>query len=59
MEYKTRNDVPNEYKWDLSKMYKDNKEIEKDIERVNELTPRILEFKSHILLQTSKLKEGR
>lgn len=49
MEYKSRNDVPNEYKWDLSKMYKDNKEIEKDIERVNELTPKILEFKSHIM----------
>ena len=49
MEYKTRNEVPNEFKWDLSKMYKDNVEIEKDIDRVNELTPKILEFKSHIM----------
>lgn len=55
MEYKTRNDVPNEYKWDLSKMYKDNKEIEKDIERVNELTPKILEFKSHIMDSSQNL----
>ena len=55
MEYKTRKEVPNEYKWDLSKMYKDNKEIEKDIERVNELTPRILEFKSHIMDSSQSL----
>ena len=49
MEYKTRAEVPNEYKWDLGKMYKSNKEIEKDINRVNELIPKILEFKSHIM----------
>ena len=55
MEYKTRKEVPNEYKWDLSKMYKDNEEIEKDIERVNELTPKILEFKSHIMDSSASL----
>ena len=55
MEYKTRDDVPNEYKWDLGKMYKDNIEIEKDIDRVNELTPKILEFKSHIMDNSDSL----
>ena len=35
MEYKSRKEVPNEYKWDLSKMYKNSKEIEKDIDKVN------------------------
>ena len=55
MEYKTREEVPNEYKWDLSKMYKENPEIEKDIERVNELTPKILEFKSHIMDSSDSL----
>ena len=55
MEYKSRKEVPNEYKWDLSKMYKDNEEIEKDIERVNELTPKILEFKSHIMDNSESL----
>lgn len=49
MEYKTRAEVPNEYKWDLSKMYENNEQIENDIEKVNELTPKILEFKSHIM----------
>ena len=55
MEYKTRNEVPNEYKWDLSKMYKNIEEVEKDIERVNELTPKILEFKSHIMDNSDNL----
>ncbi|MBE6139026.1 MAG: oligoendopeptidase F [Firmicutes bacterium] len=55
MEYKTRAEVPNEYKWDLSKMYKENNEIEKDIDKVNELTPKILEFKSHIMDSSDSL----
>ena len=55
MEYKTRNEVPNEFKWDLSKMYENNNQIEKDIERVNELTPKILEFKSHIMDSSESL----
>ena len=55
MEYKSRKEVPNEYKWDLSKMYKDSKVIEKDIDRVNELTPKILEFKSHIMDNSDSL----
>ena len=55
MEYKARKEVPNEYKWDLSKMYKNSKEIEKDIDKVNELTPKILEFKSHIMDNSDSL----
>ena len=57
MEYKSRKEVPNEYKWDLSKMYKTNEAIEKDIDRVNELTPKILEFKSHIMDSSNSLYE--
>lgn len=49
MEYNKRSDVPNEYKWDLSKMYNNPDEIEKDIDEVNRLTNEILEYKSHIL----------
>lgn len=55
MEYKSRKEVPNEYKWDLSKMYENNESIEKDIDRVNELTPKILEFKSHIMDSSENL----
>ena len=57
MEYKTREAVPNEYKWDLSNMYKNTKEIEKDISLVNELTPKILKFKSHIMDDSDSLYE--
>ena len=34
MEYKTREEVPNEFRWDLSKMYENESEIEK-IEEVH------------------------
>lgn len=57
MEYKTRNEVPNEYKWDLSKMYKSDKDIENDISEVNKLTPEILKYKSHIMDSSSSLYE--
>ena len=57
MEYKTRDEVPNEYKWDLSKMYKSNKDIENDISEVNKLTPEILKYKSHIMDSSSSLYE--
>ena len=55
MEYKTREEVPNEYKWNLSKMYDDSKAIEEDIKEVNKLTDEILEYKSHILDSSENL----
>ena len=57
MEYKTREEVPNEYKWDLSKMYQNISEVEKDIEEVKKITKEILEYKSHILDSSSNLYE--
>lgn len=57
MEYKSRNDVPNEYKWDLSKMYESDSKIEKDIEEVKKLTEEILKYKSHILDSSNTLYE--
>ena len=49
MEYKTRQEVPNEFKWDLSKMYSNMAEIESDIKEVHSLTQQILDYKSHIM----------
>ena len=57
MEYKNRSDVPSEFKWDLSKMYQNGESIEKDINKVNELTPKILEFKGHIMDSSNSLLE--
>ncbi len=55
MEYKTRSEVPNEYKWDLSLMYKDLRKVEEDIKKVEDLTPQILKYKSHIMDSSDNL----
>lgn len=55
MEYKTRSEVPNEYKWDLSIMYENIDEIENDIKEVETLTPQILDFKTHIMDSSKNL----
>lgn len=57
MEYKTRKEVPNEYKWDLSRMYDSEVSINKDIDKVNELTPKILKYKNHIMDSSDTLYE--
>ena len=53
--YEKRSDIPNNYKWDLSKMYSSSKDVDKDIELVNFLTPKILEYKGHILDSSDSL----
>ena len=55
MEYKTREEVPSEYKWDLDSMYKDESSVNKDIKQVEDLTPKILEFKNHIMDSSDSL----
>lgn len=57
MEYKTREEVPNEYKWDLSKMYNSDLEIDNDIKEVDKLTLEILKYKSHIMDSSKSLLE--
>ena len=55
--YEKRSDIPNNYKWDLSKMYSSFSDIEKDIETVKSLTPQILKYKGHILDSSTSLYE--
>lgn len=55
MEYKSRTDVPNEFKWDLNKMYADETIIKKDIEELESLTPKILDYKGHIMDSSDSL----
>lgn len=57
MEYKNRSDVPNEFKWDLSKMYSDESQIKKDIDSVKKMTEEILKYKGHIMDSSSTLLE--
>ena len=49
MEYNKRVEVPKEYMWDLSKIYKNPSEIEEDIKKVNSYTNDIIKYKNHIL----------
>ena len=53
--YEKRSDIPNNYKWDLSKMYSNSSDIDSDIELVKSLTPQILEYKGHILDSSNTL----
>ncbi len=55
--YEKRSDIPNNYKWDLSKMYSNSSDIDSDIETVKSLTPQILEYKGHILDSSNTLYE--
>ena len=55
--YEKRSDIPENYKWDLSKMYSSIKDVDKDIETVKSLTPQILEYKGHILDSSNSLYE--
>ena len=55
--YEKRSDIPEVYKWDLSKMYSNSSEIDSDIETVKSLTPQILEYKGHILDSINSLYE--
>ena len=57
MEYKSRKEVPNEFKWDLSKMYKSESAIKNDISKVEKLTNDILKYKNHIMDNSNSLNE--
>ncbi len=46
---KTRNEVENIYKWDLTKIYKEEKEIKEDIEKVKELTKKVQSYEGKLL----------
>lgn len=46
---KNRSEIDNKYKWDLSKIYKDEHDIKKDIEKVKEITQDFLKYQNHIV----------
>ena len=55
--YEKRSDIEESYKWDLSKMYESDSDIESDIKLVKSLTPQILKYKGHILDSSTSLYE--
>lgn len=52
---KTRDKIEEQYKWDLSKIYSNKKDIEKDIKELDKLTKKILSLKGKILDSATNL----
>lgn len=50
-----REEVDSKYKWDLSKIYKNEEEVEKDITRVKELTEDFLKYKGTLAKDSGTL----
>jgi len=52
-----RTEISDEYKWDLTKIIKDDKDYNKRIDKVNELSEEILKMKGTILKNKDNLKK--
>ena len=44
-----RSEIPEEYKWDLSRMYKDLEDFMRDFDEVKNLLPKVEEYKEIFL----------
>lgn len=56
-EEKLRCEIEDKYKWDLTKIYKDEKECQKDFDDVKEKILKVLEYKDSFLSNGKKLYE--
>lgn len=56
-EEKLRCEIEDKYKWDLTKIYKDEKEWQKDFDDVKEKILKVLEYKDSFLSNGKKLYE--
>lgn len=56
-EEKLRCEIEDKYKWDLTKIYKDEKEWQKDFDNVKEKILKVLEYKDSFLSNGKKLYE--
>ena len=56
-EEKLRCEIEDKYKWDLTKIYKDEKEWQKDFDDVKEKVSKVLEYKDSFLSNGKKLYE--
>lgn len=53
-----RKDVPNEYKWDLTKLYKTENEWENDLKKIPELTKKFVSYKGKLSESSNMLLEA-
>ena len=56
-EEKLRCEIEDKYKWDLTKIYKDEKEWQKDFDDVKKKILKVLEYKDSFLCNGKKLYE--
>ena len=54
---KKRDEIDNKYKWDLTKIYKTEEEVNKDIELVKEKAEEVLKYKGIIMKDSKTLEE--
>lgn len=54
-EEKTRSEIEDKYKWDLTKMYKDELEFEEDCNKLNKLIEKLKNFKNNITKDSNTL----
>lgn len=52
-----RKDVDDSFKWDLSKIFKSNEEVESAIKKVNEDVEEVLKYKGHMMDSSQSLEE--
>ena len=53
-----RSEIEKKYKWDLTKIYKNEEEVEKDIKSLEELTNNVLKYKEHLMENSKNLEEA-
>ncbi|MCR5217375.1 oligoendopeptidase F [Treponema sp.] len=57
-EIKTRDQIPSEYKWDLTKLYSDEAQWEKELKEIPVLAKKFLTYKGHLGDSAEKLLEA-
>ena len=58
MDYKTREEVPEKYKWDLSKRYKTVEEWQKSTNEIKNKIEDFKKYRNHIFDSSEKLYEA-
>ena len=53
-----RENIDNKYKWDLSLIYKNDEELNKDINKLNNMVEEFKHFENHVMDSSKTLYES-
>ena len=53
-----RENIDNKYKWDLSLIYKNDEELNKDINKLNNMVEEFILFENHVMDSSKTLYES-